>query len=60
MGNTVNENKAAWAPSELNEELDVPDYEPEDCDECGCTAGEFEDADWDNGHYRCPQCGAVC
>jgi hypothetical protein len=39
---------------------DEPDYEPEDCDECGCEAGEFEDSDWDNGHYKCPQCGAVC
>ena len=46
--------------TQQNEDLDIPDYEPEDCDECGCEAGEFEDADWDSGHYICPQCGAVC
>lgn len=38
---------------------ELPSYEPEDCKECGCEAGEFGDEDWDNGHYKCPQCGAV-
>jgi hypothetical protein len=43
-----------------NEPDDQPDFEPEDCDECGCEAGEFGAEDWNNGHYSCPQCGAVC
>lgn len=41
-------------------ENDEPDYEPEDCEECGCEAGNFGDEDWDCGHYKCPDCGAVC
>ena len=46
------------APS-MND-LDIPMYEPEGCEECGAEAGDFGDEDWDNGHYSCPYCGAVC
>lgn len=35
-------------------------YEPEGCDECGCPPGDFGPEDWDSGHYKCPECGAVC
>ena len=38
---------------------DIPTYDPEDCDVCECEAGEYEDSDWVNGCWHCPQCGAV-
>ena len=34
-------------------------YDPEDCEECGCPASEFESSDYDNGTWQCPECGAV-
>ena len=34
-------------------------YDPEDCEVCDCPAGEFEDSDWKNGAWQCPECGAV-
>lgn len=42
-----------------DEDYDEPDYLPEDCEECGCPAGDIGADDWDSGHYRCPDCGAV-
>ena len=44
----------------LDDFIDEPDYDPEDCEECGCPAGDFGDEDWNGGHYVCPECGAVC
>lgn len=32
-------------------------YDPEDCDECDCPAGDFEDSDYRNGAWHCPECG---
>lgn len=36
---------------------DEPAYDPEDCEECGCPSGEFEDSDYKNGAWYCPECG---
>lgn len=41
----------------MTDEEDLPAYDPEDCEECGCEAGEFEDSDWKNGAWHCPECG---
>ena len=38
---------------------DEPGYDPEDCQECGCLAGDFDDEDWDCGAWTCPKCGAA-
>ena len=43
-----------------NNDEDFPTYDPEDCEECGCEAGDFGDEDWKNGCYYCPECGACC
>jgi len=32
--------------------------EPEDCDECGCPAGDYEEGDNKCGVWYCPECGA--
>ena len=32
-------------------------YEPEECESCGCPAGDFGDEDWVNGTWVCPECG---
>lgn len=41
----MNEDKIAW--------------DPEDCHECGCEAYEFEESDWHDGAWHCPDCGAA-
>jgi hypothetical protein len=43
-----------------DENSTYPSFEPEDCESCGCPAGDFSDEDWDSGHYKCPECGCVC
>lgn len=42
----------------IDEDIE-PWAEPEDCDECGCPAGEFEESDYDCGAWHCPECGAT-
>ena len=37
-----------------------PNCEAEDCDACGCHAGEFDSStDFYDGTWHCPDCGAV-
>lgn len=43
----------------MEHESPEPNYEPEDCDECGCPAGDFEDSDFRGGAWQCPECGHV-
>lgn len=38
-------------------EIDPMATEPEDCDECGCEAGEFGPEDYVDGRWVCPECG---
>lgn len=38
---------------------DEPFCDPEDCEVCGLPAGDFSDEDWENGSWKCPECGAV-
>lgn len=42
-----------------DDEENAPIWEPEDCAECGCEAGEFEDSDFVGGAWQCPECGCV-
>lgn len=42
-----------------DEKKDEPWIEAEDCEFCGCEAGEFEDANWVGGAWQCPECGQV-
>ena len=44
---------------EDNFEEQEPWCDPEDCEECGCPAGDFEDSDYVNGAWQCPECGSV-
>jgi hypothetical protein len=43
----------------MDEPESLFDYDPEDCEECGCSAGEFEDSCFHNGAWHCPECGAT-
>jgi ssDNA-binding Zn-finger/Zn-ribbon topoisomerase 1 len=38
---------------------DIPGFDPEDCEEYGLEAGQFGDEDYENGAWKCPECGAV-
>ncbi len=41
-------------------ENDASQYNPEDCEECGCAAGEFGDENYlDCGYWECPECGQI-
>ena len=33
-------------------------FEAEDCEDCGCIAGEMEYSE-DEEVYKCPNCGAI-
>jgi ribosomal protein L37AE/L43A len=41
------------------DEIEEPDFDPEECEECGVPAGDFGKEDFVNGAWRCPECGAV-
>lgn len=41
------------------DDLEEPAFDAEDCNECDCPAGEFDDSDWRNGTWYCPECGAA-
>lgn len=41
------------------EDEDSSWFDPEDCDECECSASEFEESDWKNGAWHCPECGCT-
>jgi len=43
----------------IEEEREAPNIAPEDCDVCGCPAGEFDDSDYRDGCWHCPNCGAI-
>lgn len=43
----------------MNEIPETPDMDPEDCEACGCEAGEFEDSNWSCGAWHCPECGTA-
>lgn len=61
--NTTTDEQSRAAADCPNERIvshdDEPWIEPEDCEHCGCEAGEFDDGDWECGAWKCPECGCV-
>ena len=45
--------------NDMNEFHEEPDMDPEDCEACGCEAGNFEDSHYVDGVWRCPECGTA-
>lgn len=43
----------------MNDEEDSSFYDPEDCEECGFEGAEYDDSDWYNNCWNCPNCGGV-
>jgi hypothetical protein len=41
------------------DDQEEPTYDPEDCEECECPAGDFGNEDFINGAWQCPECGSV-